>query len=46
MKSVAPKIWVLLFVFRQIALKQLNNLTSIDTFSCLGGLEVTQQTAV
>jgi len=29
------------FIFLTITLKQLNPLTSIDTFSCLGGREVT-----
>jgi len=31
-------------MFRPITLKQLNSLTSIDIFSCVGSLEVTQQT--
>jgi len=35
-----------LFIIRPITLKQLNSLTSIDTFSCLGDREVTLQTAV
>jgi len=35
-----------LFTFRPIALKHLNSLTAIDTFSWLGGLEVTHQDAV
>jgi len=36
----------LLFMFRPMTLKQLKSLTSIDIFSCLGGLEVTHKTAV
>jgi len=32
-------------MFRCISLKELNSLTTIDTFSCLSGLEVTHQTA-
>ena len=44
-KKCDPQIQICLF-FRHITLKQLNNLTAIDTFSCRGGLEVTHQTAV
>ena len=36
-----PQIWLCLFTFRPIALKQLNGLTTIDTVSCLGGAVVT-----
>ena len=35
------QIWLCLFMFWPIALKQLNSLTSIDTFSSLGGWEFT-----
>jgi len=38
--------WLCLFMFRPITLKELNSLISIDTFSCLGGQEVTHPTAV
>jgi len=41
-----PQMWLCLFVFQPITLKQLNSLTSIDTLSCLGGLEVTHRAAV
>ena len=34
-----------LLMFRHITWNQLNNLTLIDMFSCLGGLEGTYQTA-
>ena len=33
-------------MFRPITYIQFNSLTSIDTFSCLGGVHVTQYTAV
>jgi len=38
------RLW--LFAFWPIALKQLNSLTTIDTFSCLGGPVVTRPTGV
>jgi len=37
-----PQIRLCLFTFWPIALKELNNLTTIDTLSWLGGAEVTQ----
>jgi len=45
-KQCGPQIWLCLFIFRFISFKELNNLTSIDTFPCLGGLEVTHQIVV
>jgi len=36
-----PQIWLCLFMFRPIASKQLNSLTTINTFSWLGGAVVT-----
>jgi len=45
-KMCGPQIWLCLFVFQPITLKQLNSSTSIDTSSCLGGLEVTHRAAV
>jgi len=45
-KEVDPKIWLCLFRFRSITLKQLNGLTSIDTFNCLAGLDVIHQTVL
>jgi len=45
-KKCGPQIWLCLIIFQPIALKQLNSSTAINTFSCLGGLEVTHQTAV
>ena len=46
LKICGPQIWLCLFMFRPIVLKQLNSLNSIDMFSSLGGLEVTHQIAV
>jgi len=46
--NFVEKVWpenLALFMFRP-TLKQLNNLSAIDTFSCLGGPEVTLQTRV
>jgi len=45
-KKCCPQIWLSLFMFWPISLKQLNTLTSIDTFSCLNGLDVTHQTVM
>ena len=36
-----PQIWLCLFTFQPIASKQLNSLSTIDTFSWLGGAAVT-----
>jgi len=36
-----PQVWLCLFTFQPIALKQLNGLTKIDTLSWLGGAVVT-----
>ena len=41
LKMSGPQIRVCLFTFRPIASKQLNSLTTIDTFSWLGGAVVT-----
>ena len=41
-----PHIRLCLFTFRPIALKQLNSLTTFDTFSSLGVPEVTHPTGV
>ena len=41
-----PQIWLCLFTFRPIASKQLNSLTTIDTFSWLGGAVVTHPLCV
>jgi len=38
--------WLCLFLFRPITLKYLNSLTSIKTFGCIGGGEVTHQSVV
>jgi len=46
LKTCGPQIWLCLFMFRPITLKQLNRLTAIDTSSCLSGRDVTLQTAV
>jgi len=46
LKQCSPQNGALLFMFQSITLKYLNRLTSIDIFNCLGGLQVTQQTAV
>ena len=41
------KVWpAILFMFRPITLKELKSLYSIDTFTCLGGYEVTHPTDV
>jgi len=39
------QIWLCLFMFQPITLKQLNSLTLIDKFSCLGARAVTLQTS-
>jgi len=36
-----PQIWLCLFTFRPIASTQLNSLTTLDSFSWLGGAVVT-----
>jgi len=41
LKMSGPQIWLCLFTFRPIALKQLNGSTTIDTVSWLGGAVVT-----
>ena len=41
LKMSGPQIWLCLFTFRPIALKQLNGLTAIATVSWLGGALVT-----
>jgi len=41
-----PQIWLCLFTFRPIALKQLNSLTIFDTFGWLVGSEATHPTGV
>jgi len=41
LKMSGPQIWLCLFMFRPIASKQLNGLTTIDTVSWLGGAVVT-----
>jgi len=50
LNRVAHNIWVCLFMFmfRCVTLKHLNtcSLTTIDSFSCIGGLGVTPLTAV
>ena len=46
LKRFGPQNRFCLFMFRPIALKQLNSLTTIDTFSWLGGPKVTQLAAV
>ena len=38
LKQCGPQIWLYLFMFQLIKLKQLNNSTSISTFSCFVGL--------
>jgi len=43
---VWPAILTLFIDFLPIKLKQLNFLTAIDTFSCLGGVEITHRIAV
>jgi len=45
-KKLWPANSTLFIMFRPIVLKQLNSWTTIDTFICLGGSEVTHQTAV
>ena len=45
-EKVWPQIWLYLFMFHLIVLKQLNSLISINTFCCHGGQEVTLQTGV
>jgi len=45
LKEGGPQIRLCLFMIRPITLKQLNSLTSIDTFCWLGGIKVTLQTA-
>jgi len=45
-EKIGPKMWLYLFMFRPITLKQFYSLTAIDTFSWLGCREVTLQTAV
>ena len=45
-EKVLPANLVLFIMFLPIMLKQLNSLTSIATFSCLGGREVAHRTAV
>jgi len=44
-ETVFPS-WFCLFVFQCITFKLLTRLTSIDTLSCFGGVDVTHQTAV
>jgi len=44
LKKCGPQIWYCLFMVWPIRLKQLKNLTSNDSFSCLGGAEGTLQT--
>jgi len=46
LKKCGPQIRLCLFMFRPISLKQLNSWTTVDTFSWLGGPEVTYPTAV
>jgi len=41
LKMSGPQIWLCLFTFRPIASKKLNGLTTIDTFSRIGGAVVT-----
>jgi len=41
-----PQIWLCLFMFRPIASKQLNDLTTIDILSWLGGAVVTHPLSV
>jgi len=41
-----PQIWLCLFTFRPIALKQLNSLTIFDTFGWLVDSEATHPTGV
>ena len=41
LKICSPQIRFCLFTFRPTGLKQLNNLTTIDTFRKLGSLQVT-----
>jgi len=43
LKEGGPQIRLCLFMIRPITLKQLNSLTSIDTFCWLGGIKVTLQ---
>jgi len=45
-KDFVENVWPWLFMFRPTTLKRLNSLTTIDTFSCLGGPEVTHHSAV
>jgi len=40
LKMFGPQIWLCLFTFRPIALKQLNGSTTIDILSWLGGAVV------
>jgi len=44
-EKYGPQIWLCLFMFRPITLKQLNSLTSIDIFSLPDGREVIPHTA-
>jgi len=46
LKRCGPQIWLCLFTFRPITLKQLKSLTLIGKFSCLGGLYVTHRNMV
>ena len=46
LKMYCRQIWLYLFMLRRITLKQLKSLISIDTFSCIRGVEVTLQTGV
>ena len=41
-----PHIWLCLFMFRPVMLKQLNCFTSIHMFHCLGGPEIKHPTTV
>jgi len=45
-EKVWLQIWPCLFMVGPITLNQLKSLTSIDTFSCLGGRELARQTTV
>jgi len=46
LQTCGSEIWLCLFMFRPILLKQLNSWTTIDTFSWLGDLWVGHHTAV
>ena len=41
-----PQIWLCLFTYRAIPLKQLNSVTTIDNFRSLGGPELKHMTGV